>query len=93
LIMDERFVATCVAGRGLTVVSACSHAGIVNACLEARSRFPDLPHRPRARRLPSRRQSDGGAHWAHGARLGSPHRSSFGGPRSLYWVACKGEAG
>src|SRR5262249_6459116 len=43
LIMDERFVATCVAGRGLTVVSACSHAGIINACLEARSCFPDIP--------------------------------------------------
>ncbi len=41
--MDERFVAACVAGRGLTVFSACSHAGIVNACLEARKRFPDMP--------------------------------------------------
>jgi 7,8-dihydropterin-6-yl-methyl-4-(beta-D-ribofuranosyl)aminobenzene 5'-phosphate synthase len=43
LIMDERFVAASVADRGLTVFSACSHAGVVNACLEAKKRFPDLP--------------------------------------------------
>ncbi len=43
LIMDERFVAACVAGRGVTVLSACSHAGIVNACLGAKNHFPDTP--------------------------------------------------
>ena len=43
LIMDERFLAAEVKGRGVTVLSACSHAGIVNACLGARSHFPDLP--------------------------------------------------
>ena len=43
LIMDERFVAVCVAGRGVSVFSACSHAGIVNACLEAKTQFPDEP--------------------------------------------------
>jgi 7,8-dihydropterin-6-yl-methyl-4-(beta-D-ribofuranosyl)aminobenzene 5'-phosphate synthase len=43
LIMDERFVAACVPGRGVTVLSACSHAGIVNACLGAKKRFPDTP--------------------------------------------------
>ncbi len=41
LIMDERFVAACVRGRGVTVLSACSHAGIVNACLSAKKHFPD----------------------------------------------------
>jgi 7,8-dihydropterin-6-yl-methyl-4-(beta-D-ribofuranosyl)aminobenzene 5'-phosphate synthase len=41
LIMDERFVAACVPGRGVTVLSACSHAGIVNACLQAKKLFPD----------------------------------------------------
>jgi 7,8-dihydropterin-6-yl-methyl-4-(beta-D-ribofuranosyl)aminobenzene 5'-phosphate synthase len=41
LIMDERFVAACVPGRGVTVLSACSHAGIVNACLAARTHFPN----------------------------------------------------
>jgi 7,8-dihydropterin-6-yl-methyl-4-(beta-D-ribofuranosyl)aminobenzene 5'-phosphate synthase len=43
LIMDERFVAACVGGRGVTVFSACSHAGIVNACLGAMKHFPDTP--------------------------------------------------
>jgi 7,8-dihydropterin-6-yl-methyl-4-(beta-D-ribofuranosyl)aminobenzene 5'-phosphate synthase len=40
LIMDARFVAACVRGRGVTVFSACSHAGIVNACLSAKNHFP-----------------------------------------------------
>lgn len=43
LIMDERFLAAHVRGRGVSVFSACSHAGIVNACLAARQQFPDLP--------------------------------------------------
>ena len=43
LIMDERFIAACVKGRGVTVISACSHAGIVNACLGAKRHFPDTP--------------------------------------------------
>ncbi len=41
LIMDERFVAAYVPGRGVTVFSACSHAGIVNACLNGREHFPN----------------------------------------------------
>jgi 7,8-dihydropterin-6-yl-methyl-4-(beta-D-ribofuranosyl)aminobenzene 5'-phosphate synthase len=41
LIMDERYVAASVRGRGLTVLSACSHAGVVNACLDAKRHFPD----------------------------------------------------
>ena len=43
LIMDERFAAACVPGRGVTVLSACSHAGIVNACLGVKKHFPDTP--------------------------------------------------
>jgi len=43
LIMDERFVAARVRGRGVTVLSACSHAGVVNACLGAQQRFPGEP--------------------------------------------------
>jgi 7,8-dihydropterin-6-yl-methyl-4-(beta-D-ribofuranosyl)aminobenzene 5'-phosphate synthase len=43
LIMDERFLAGHVTGRGYTVLSACSHAGIVNACLAARAHYPGLP--------------------------------------------------
>jgi len=43
LIMDERFVAACVKGRGITVLSACSHAGIVNVCLGAKQHFANTP--------------------------------------------------
>jgi len=39
LIMDERFLAAHVRGRGITVLSACSHAGVVNACLAVRATF------------------------------------------------------
>ena len=43
LIMDERYIAAQVRGRGVSVFSACSHAGIVNACLGAKKYFPDSP--------------------------------------------------
>ena len=39
LIMDERYLAARVPGRGTTVLSACSHAGVVNACLAAQREF------------------------------------------------------
>jgi 7,8-dihydropterin-6-yl-methyl-4-(beta-D-ribofuranosyl)aminobenzene 5'-phosphate synthase len=40
-IHDERFLATHVRGRGMTVLSACSHAGIVNVALETSRLRPD----------------------------------------------------
>jgi 7,8-dihydropterin-6-yl-methyl-4-(beta-D-ribofuranosyl)aminobenzene 5'-phosphate synthase len=43
LLMDERFVAVHVAGKGLMVFTACSHAGLINVLTEARARFPDVP--------------------------------------------------
>lgn len=43
LIMDERFLAAHVKGRGVTVLSSCSHAGIVNVALGAKARSPGLP--------------------------------------------------
>ena len=43
LIMDERFVAVHVRGKGLVVFSACSHAGIVNVLCEASANFPGVP--------------------------------------------------
>jgi 7,8-dihydropterin-6-yl-methyl-4-(beta-D-ribofuranosyl)aminobenzene 5'-phosphate synthase len=43
LIMDERFVAVNVKGRGLFVFSACSHAGLINVLTHARSLFPATP--------------------------------------------------
>jgi 7,8-dihydropterin-6-yl-methyl-4-(beta-D-ribofuranosyl)aminobenzene 5'-phosphate synthase len=42
-IHDERFLAARVRGRGTTVFSACSHAGIVNVGLEARRIVPGHP--------------------------------------------------
>ncbi|TAJ33173.1 MAG: MBL fold metallo-hydrolase [Reyranella sp.] len=42
-LMDERMMIVNVAGLGLVVFSACSHAGIVNVCTEARRLFPDAP--------------------------------------------------
>jgi 7,8-dihydropterin-6-yl-methyl-4-(beta-D-ribofuranosyl)aminobenzene 5'-phosphate synthase len=43
LLMDERWLAVNVVGKGLIVFSACSHAGIVNVCRHARASFPALP--------------------------------------------------
>jgi 7,8-dihydropterin-6-yl-methyl-4-(beta-D-ribofuranosyl)aminobenzene 5'-phosphate synthase len=42
-IHDERFVAAKVRGRGTTVLTACSHAGVVNVGLEARRLVADQP--------------------------------------------------
>jgi 7,8-dihydropterin-6-yl-methyl-4-(beta-D-ribofuranosyl)aminobenzene 5'-phosphate synthase len=42
-IHDERFLAASVRGRGTTVLTACSHAGVVNVGLEARRISPDRP--------------------------------------------------
>jgi 7,8-dihydropterin-6-yl-methyl-4-(beta-D-ribofuranosyl)aminobenzene 5'-phosphate synthase len=43
LIMDERYLAVHVQGKGLIVFSACSHAGIVNVLRHARKTFPNIP--------------------------------------------------
>jgi 7,8-dihydropterin-6-yl-methyl-4-(beta-D-ribofuranosyl)aminobenzene 5'-phosphate synthase len=43
LIMDERYLAVHVLGKGLLIFSACSHAGIVNVLLHAREAFPGIP--------------------------------------------------
>ena len=42
-ILDERFLFTQVRGRGTTVLTACSHAGVVNVGLEALRLLPDQP--------------------------------------------------
>jgi 7,8-dihydropterin-6-yl-methyl-4-(beta-D-ribofuranosyl)aminobenzene 5'-phosphate synthase len=42
-LIDERFLAVNVAGKGLVVFSACSHAGIVNVLTHARESFPGVP--------------------------------------------------
>jgi 7,8-dihydropterin-6-yl-methyl-4-(beta-D-ribofuranosyl)aminobenzene 5'-phosphate synthase len=43
LLMDERFVAVRVQGKGVVVLTACSHAGVVNVLTHARSCFADQP--------------------------------------------------
>jgi 7,8-dihydropterin-6-yl-methyl-4-(beta-D-ribofuranosyl)aminobenzene 5'-phosphate synthase len=43
LIMDERFVSVHVRGKGQVVLSACSHAGLINVLTHARSVFPSVP--------------------------------------------------
>jgi 7,8-dihydropterin-6-yl-methyl-4-(beta-D-ribofuranosyl)aminobenzene 5'-phosphate synthase len=43
LIMDERFVAVNVAGKGVVVFTACSHAGVINVLDHARACFGDTP--------------------------------------------------
>jgi 7,8-dihydropterin-6-yl-methyl-4-(beta-D-ribofuranosyl)aminobenzene 5'-phosphate synthase len=43
LIMDERFVAVNVAGQGIVVFTACSHAGVINVLEHARACFGDVP--------------------------------------------------
>lgn len=43
LLMDERYVAVNIAGKGLVVFSACSHAGIVNVLHAAQRDFPGVP--------------------------------------------------
>jgi 7,8-dihydropterin-6-yl-methyl-4-(beta-D-ribofuranosyl)aminobenzene 5'-phosphate synthase len=42
-IHDERFLTAQVRGRGTTVLTACSHAGVVNVGLEARRLIPEEP--------------------------------------------------
>ncbi|WP_422001331.1 MBL fold metallo-hydrolase [Reyranella sp.] len=42
LLIDERFVAVNVQGKGLVVLSACSHAGAVNVLHHARDCFPGV---------------------------------------------------
>jgi 7,8-dihydropterin-6-yl-methyl-4-(beta-D-ribofuranosyl)aminobenzene 5'-phosphate synthase len=42
-VIDERWLAVHVRGKGLVVLSACSHAGIINVLAHARASFPDVP--------------------------------------------------
>jgi 7,8-dihydropterin-6-yl-methyl-4-(beta-D-ribofuranosyl)aminobenzene 5'-phosphate synthase len=43
LIMDERFLAAHVRGKGIVLLTACSHAGIINVLKHAQSSFPAIP--------------------------------------------------
>jgi 7,8-dihydropterin-6-yl-methyl-4-(beta-D-ribofuranosyl)aminobenzene 5'-phosphate synthase len=43
LIMDERYVAVNVTGKGIIVFTACSHAGVINVLKHARTCFGEIP--------------------------------------------------
>ena len=43
LLRDERFVAVNVKGKGLVILTACSHAGVINVLRHAKEIFPDVP--------------------------------------------------
>jgi len=43
LLVDERWLAVNVKGKGLVVLTSCSHAGVINVLLHARQTFPDVP--------------------------------------------------
>ncbi len=43
LLMDERYLAVNLAGKGLLLFSSCSHAGIVNVLESAKNTFKDIP--------------------------------------------------
>ena len=43
LILDERYVAVHVKGKGAVVFTACSHAGVINVLKDARNVFGDVP--------------------------------------------------
>lgn len=43
LVIDERYVAAHVKGKGIVVFSACSHAGVINVLKDARRIFGDVP--------------------------------------------------
>ncbi len=44
LILDERYVAAHVKGKGVVVFTACSHAGLINILKDARSIFGETFH-------------------------------------------------
>ncbi|MEW6145718.1 MAG: MBL fold metallo-hydrolase [Thermodesulfobacteriota bacterium] len=43
LVIEERFMAAIIKGKGIAIFTGCSHAGIVNICTHSRELFPDVP--------------------------------------------------
>lgn len=43
LVMDERFLAVNIIGKGIVLFTACTHAGVVNVLKHARTCFGDVP--------------------------------------------------
>ena len=86
-IHDERFLAANVRGRGTTVLTACSHAGVVNVGLEARRAPPRPTGRSPPRRLSPRRHNGRRSHRTHRARPHQPRRTPDRCTRTLHRLA------
>ncbi len=91
LLMDERWLAVNVKGKGLVVLSACSHAGIVNVLTHARASFADSRSTsrwaacicPAPTRRSSRRRS---RRWATSISPRSPPAIAPAGARFPHWL-------
>ncbi len=70
ILPDERFVAVHVAGKGLVVFTACSHAGLINVLLHARRGFRMCRFMAWWGRVPSLR-ADRADHSRHGRGIGA----------------------
>jgi hypothetical protein len=92
LILDERFLAARLRGRGVSVVSSCSHAGVVNAALGALGAFGGEIDRRHPRRLSSGRRGHGAADRADRPRPRQSCQASCRRAAALYRVACQGGA-
>ncbi len=88
LILDERFLAARVRGRGVSVLSPCSHAGVVNAAPGAL----DAADRRHPRRLSSGRRGHGAADRADRPRPRQSCQASCRRAGALYRLACQGGA-
>src|SRR5262249_9030748 len=92
LILDERFLAARVRGRGVSVLSSCSHAGVVNAALRALGRVRGRADRRHPRRLSSGRRGHGAADRADRPRPRQSCQASCRRAGALYRLACQGSA-
>lgn len=43
LVLDERFLVANIRGKGLAILTGCSHAGVINICAHARELYPGVP--------------------------------------------------
>ena len=86
-IHDERFLSAYVRGQGTTVLTACSHAGVVNVGLEMRRLTSGSTDRPPAGRLPPGGRRSGGPHRSNGARPRRTRPTSNHRPWTLHGMA------
>ena len=90
LILDERFLAAHVRGRGVTVLSACSHAGHRERLPRGQGPVPRATRGPRPRRLPPRGRGHGGPDPRHRRRSRRAGRPAHRGARPLHRLEGQG---